>query len=93
MTEDESLSSRNPQDNDIIMDEFCMLERFEKLRDQTARNRNSIEEREMKLKDVFVKVKDMISSPRDSRTIARGAAFMAIWLEIAGRKQPPDARS
>ena len=44
MTEDESLSSRDPQDDDIIRDEFCMLERFEKLRDQTARNRTSIEE-------------------------------------------------
>ena len=93
MTEDESLSSRDRQDdNDIIMDEFCMLERFEKLRDQTARNRTSIEEPEMKLKDLFVKVKDK-TSHRDSRAIARGAACMATWLEIAGRKQPPDARS
>ena len=86
MTGDESLSSRDPQDDDyIIMDEFCVLERFEKLRDQTARNRTSIEELEMKLKDLFVKVKDM-TGPRDSRAIARGAACMAIWLEIAGRK-------
>ena len=31
MTEDESLSSRDPQDDDdIIMDELCMLERLEK---------------------------------------------------------------
>ena len=79
---------RDPQDDDDIMDEFCMLERFEKLRDQTARNRTSIEEPGMKLKDPFVKMKDM-TSPRDSRAIARGAACMATWLEIAGRKQPP----
>ena len=93
MSEDESLSTGDPQDdNDIIMDEFCMLERFEKLRDQTARNRTSIAELEMKLEDLFVKVKDKTSS-RDSRAIARGAACMATWLEIAGRKQPPDARS
>ena len=31
MTENESLGSRDPQDDDDInMDEFCMLERFEK---------------------------------------------------------------
>ena len=31
MTEDESLSSRDPQDdNDTIMDEFDMMEQFEK---------------------------------------------------------------
>ena len=88
-----TLSSGDPQDdNDNIMDEFCILERFEKLRNQTARNRTSIEELEMKLKDLFVKVKDKTSS-RDSRAIARGAACMATWLEIAGKKQPPDARS
>ena len=93
MTVDESLSRRDPQDdNDTTMDESCMLERFKKLRDQTARNRTSIEELEMKLKDLFVKVKDKTSS-RDSRAIARGAACMATWLEIAGGKQPPDARS
>ena len=93
MTEDESLSSRDPQDdNDIIMDEFGMMERFEKLRDQTAGNRTSIEELGMKLKDLFVKVKDM-TGPRDLRAITRGAACMATWLEIAGGKQPPDARS
>ena len=92
MSEDESLSTGDPQDdNDIIMDEFCMLERFEKLRDQTARNRTSIAELEMKLEDLFVKVKDKTSS-RDSRAIARGAACMATWLEIAGRKQPPSLR-
>ena len=34
----------------------------------------------------------MISSPRYSRVIARGAARMATWLEIAGRKQPPSLR-
>ena len=84
--------SRDPQDDDdIIMDEFCVLERFEKLRDQAARNRTSIEELEMKLKDPFVKVKDM-TSPRDSRVIARGAACMSTWLEIAGRKHPPSLR-
>ena len=33
--------------------------------------------------DPFVKVKDM-TSPRDSRAIARGAVRMATWLEIAG---------
>ena len=43
------------------------------------------------LKDPFVKVKDM-TSPRDSRAIARGAVRMAIWLEIAGRKQPPSLK-
>ena len=84
--------SRDPQDeDDIIMDEFCMLERFEKLRDETARNRTSIEELEMKLKDPFVKVKDK-TSPRDSRAIARGAVRMATWPEIAGRKQPPSLK-
>ena len=43
------------------------------------------------LKDPFVKVKDMTST-RDSREIARGAVRMAIWLEIAGRKQPPSLK-
>ena len=71
-----TLSSRDPQDDDHIMDEFCMPVRFEKLRDQTERNRTSIEELEMKLKDLFVKVKDKTSS-RGSRAIARGAACMA----------------
>ena len=70
------------------MDEFCVLERFEKLRNEAARNRTSIEELGMKLKDPFVKVKDM-TGPRDSRAIARGAVRMATWPEIAGRKQPP----
>ena len=68
-----------------------MLERFEKLRDQAARSRTSIEELGMKLKDPFVKVKDM-TSPRDSRVIAHGAVRMATWLEIAGRKPPPSLR-
>ena len=84
--------SRDPQDDDdIIMDEFCVLERFEKLRDQAARNRTSIEELGMKLKDPFVKVKDM-TSPRDSRVIARGAVRTATWPEVAGRKQPPSLK-
>ena len=49
--------SRDPQDDDdAAMDEFCVLERFDKLRDQAARNRTSIEELEMQLKQELLRL-------------------------------------
>ena len=58
---DDTGSRDSQDDDDTAMDEFCVLERFDKLKDQAARNRTSIEEPEMKLKeDPFVKVKDIV---------------------------------
>ena len=61
--------SRDPQDDDdAAMDEFCVLERFDKLRDQAARNRTSIEELEMKLKEELLRLeRDLEGNLDESR--------------------------